>query len=192
MLHYMPQIWTSDNSDAISRLRIQYGTSLVYPWSSVSAHVSVTPNHQVGRTTPFRTRGETAFTGSFGYELDLSQLSDEDREEVKRQTSQFKQCRQLLLDGDLYRLRSPFRSNEAAWMVVSPDRSEALVTRVSILAIANPAFASLPLRGLDPAATYAVEGTSLKASGDALMQIGLPIPDRHGDFLSSLWHLRRV
>ncbi len=90
ILHYMPQIWTSDNTDAISRLSIQYGTSLVYPWSAISAHVSVVPNHQVGRVTPFKTRGEVAFTGAFGYELDLSILSGEDREEVKRQTAFYK------------------------------------------------------------------------------------------------------
>ena len=191
ILQYMPQIWTSDNSDAISRLRIQYGTSLAYPWSSISAHVSVSPNHQIGRSTPFQTRGDVAFTGAFGYELDLSQLSEEDRGEVKKQTAKFKQYRQLLLDGDLFRLRSPFRSNETAWMVVSPDQSEALVTHVTVLAIANPAYGYLPLRGLDPEDTYETEeGT--RYGGDALMQIGLPIPNRMGDFQSTLWFLRRV
>lgn len=192
MLHYMPQIWTSDNSDAIARLRIQYGTSLAYPWSAITAHVSVVPNHQVGRVTPFRTRGDVAFTGSFGYELDMSQLSAEDREEVKRQCAQFKECRQLLMDGDLYRLRSPFQSNEAAWMVVSPDKGEAIVTRVTVLGMANPLLINLPLKGLDESAMYELDGTLQKFGGDALMQIGLPVPERNGDFLSSLWRLRRV
>jgi alpha-galactosidase len=192
ILHYMPQSWTSDNSDAVARLKVQYGTSLVYPWSSVSAHVSVVPNHQLGRVTPFRTRGDVAFTGAFGYELDISQLSAQDREEVKRQTSLYKECRLLLMEGDLYRLRSPFKSNGAAWMVVASDKSEAVVTRVTILAIANSNLEFLPLRGLDPAATYEVAETSERYGGDYLMQIGLPIPERHGDFLSSLWRLRRV
>lgn len=102
LIIYMPQIWTSDNSDAISRLRIQYGTSIVHPWSSIAAHVSVVPNHQVHRVTPFRTRGEIAFTGAVGYELDLSALADEDREEVKRQIGFYKQWRSLLQKGDLY------------------------------------------------------------------------------------------
>jgi alpha-galactosidase len=192
MLHYLPQIWTSDNTDAIARLRIQYGTSLAYPWSAISAHVSVSPNHQIWRATSCRTRGDVAFTGAFGYELDLSVISDEDREEVKRQTAQYKQCRDLLRDGDLYRLRSPFRTNEAAWIVVAPDQSEALVTRVSILTVANSPHDFLPLRGLDATAAYEIEGTADKFGGDALMQIGLPVPDRYGDFLSNLWHLRRV
>ena len=134
ILYYMPQIWTSDNTDAISRLKIQYGTSVVYPLSAISAHVSVVPNHQVGRITPLKTRGDVAFTGAFGYELDVSLLGAEDREEIKRQTAFFKQVRRLLLNGDLYRLRSPFDSNEAAWMIVSPDKDEALVTHVTILA----------------------------------------------------------
>ena len=98
ILYYMPQIWTSDNTDAICRLKIQYGTSVVYPWSTISAHVSVVPNHQVGRITPLKTRGDVAFTGAFGYELDVSILSAEDREEVKRQTAFYKQVRELLLN----------------------------------------------------------------------------------------------
>ena len=190
ILYYMPQIWTSDNTDVISRLCIQYGTSLVYPWSTIAAHVSVVPNHQVGRVTPFKTRGEVAFTGAFGYELDLSVLSDEDRAEVKRQTALYKQMRQLLLDGDLYRLRSPFESNEAAWMMVSPARDEALVTHVTILAQPNAAQRFLRLKGLDAAANYKVG--DLARRGDALTNIGLPIPYPFGDFVSCQWHLTKT
>ena len=122
ILYYMPQIWTSDDTDAICRLKIQYGTSLLYPWSAISAHVSVVPNHQLGRITPLRTRGHVAFTGAFGYELDVSLLEADEREEIKRQTALYKKVRQLLLNGELYRLRSPFESNEAAWMLVSPTK----------------------------------------------------------------------
>jgi alpha-galactosidase len=190
ILHYMPQIWTSDNTDAISRLSIQYGTSLVYPWSAISAHVSVVPNHQVGRVTPFETRGEVALTGAFGYELDLSILSDEDREEVKRQTAFYKRVRKLLLDGDLYRLRSPFESNEAAWMVVSPARDEALVTHVTIRALPNAAQRFLRLKGLEAAANYKIG--DLVRRGDALMNIGLPAPYPSGDFVSCQWHLMKT
>jgi alpha-galactosidase len=190
ILYYMPQIWTSDNTDAISRLSIQYGTSLVYPWSAIAAHVSVVPNHQVGRVAPFKTRGDVAFTGAFGYELDLSILSDEDRAEVKRQTAFYKQMRRLLLDGDLYRLRSPFESNEAAWMMVSPARDEALVTHVTILALPNSPQRFLRLKGLDASANYKIG--ELVRRGDALMSIGLPVPYPSGDFVSCQWHLRKT
>ena len=131
-----------------------------------------------------------AFTGAFGYELDLSILSDEDRAEVKRQTALYKQVRQLLLDGDLYRLRSPFESNEAAWMLVSPARDEALVTHVTILALPNAAQRFLRLKGLDAAANYKIG--DLVRRGDALMNIGLPIPYPSGDFVSCQWHLRKT
>ena len=140
--------------------------------------------------TPFKTRGEVAFTGAFGYELDLSLLSDEDRAEVKRQTALYKQVRQVLLDGDLYRLRSPFESNEAAWMMVSPARDEALVTHVTILALPNAAQRFLRLKGLDAAANYKIGDLSRR--GDALMNIGLPIPYPSGDFVSWQWHLRKI
>jgi alpha-galactosidase len=190
ILYYMPQIWTSDNTDAICRLKIQYGTSLVYPWSSISAHVSVVPNHQVGRLTPLKTRGDVAFTGGFGYELDVSLLSAEEREEVKRQTAFYKQVRELLLNGDLYRLCSPFDSNETAWMVVSPDKDEALVTHVTILAPPNPPQRFLGLKGLDPAAEYKID--DLVYRGEALMNIGLPVPPPETDFVSCQWHLSRL
>jgi alpha-galactosidase len=190
ILYYMPQIWTSDNTDAISRLKIQYGTSVVYPWSAIAAHVSVVPNHQVGRLTSLKTRGDVAFTGAFGYELDLSLLGAEDREEVKRQTGFYKQVRQLLLRGDLYRLCSPFDSNEAAWMVVSPDKGEALVTHVTILAPPNAPQRFLRLKGLDAAAKYQID--NFVRRGDALMNIGLPIPYPSGDFVSCQWRLSRT
>lgn len=191
MLFYMPQTWTSDNSDAIARLRIQYGTSVVYPQSAMAAHVSVVPNHQVGRVTPLRTRGEVAFTGAFGYELDLSLLGDDEREEVRRQVRLYKQLRPFLIRADFYRLRSPFLSNEAAWMAVSPEKDEALVTHVTILARATPPQTFLRLKGLDPAAEYEIADTGT-FHGDALLQIGLPVPSAPGDFQSVQWHLRRV
>jgi alpha-galactosidase len=190
ILYYMPQIWTSDNTDAISRLKIQYGTSLVYPWSTIAAHVSVVPNHQVGRVTPFKTRGDVAFTGAFGYELDVSKLTSEDREEVNRQTAFYKQVRHLFIDGSLYRLRSPFETNEAAWMVVAPGKDEALVTHVTILSLPNAADRFLKLKGLDPNSRYTI-GDNVHR-GDALMRVGIPVPYPTGDFLSHLWHLRKA
>lgn len=194
ILAYMPQIWTSDNSDAITRLRIQYGTSLVYPFSTMAAHVSAVPNHQVGRTTPFRTRGDVAFTGAFGYELDLNALSTAEKTEVKRQTSFYKQVRPLLISGDLYRLKNPCASREAAWMIVAPDASEALVTHVTVLAEPNAPFANLKLRGLDAAKTYRVRiaDTETLMAGDVLMHAGLPVPAAPADFISHQWHLAAI
>lgn len=194
ILAYMPQIWTSDNSDAITRLRIQYGTSLAYPLSAMAAHVSAVPNHQVGRVTPFRTRGDVAFTGAFGYELDLAALSPEEKAEVKRQTAFYKQVRPLLISGDLYRLKSPFTSQEAAWMIVAADGSEALVTHVTVLAEPNAPHRYLKLRGLDPKKNYSVriEDISTVIAGDVLLHAGLNVPDASADFISRQWYLTAV
>ncbi|MFA6962550.1 MAG: alpha-galactosidase [Opitutaceae bacterium] len=194
ILAYMPQIWTSDDSDAIARLRIQYGTSLAYPFSTMAAHVSAVPNHQVGRTTPFRTRGDVAFTGAFGYELDLAALPDDEKTEVKRQTAFYKQIRPLLLTGDLYRLKNPYASQETAWMIVAPDAAEALVTHVTTLAEPNAPYRSLKLRGLDPQKTYRVviDGTETLMSAGVLMHIGLPVPAAAADFTSCQWHLNTL
>lgn len=194
ILAFMPQIWTSDNSDAITRLRIQYGTSLAYPFSTMAAHVSAVPNHQVGRVTSFRTRGDAAFTGAFGYELDLGALSNEEKTEVKRQIAFYKQVRPLLLSGDLYRLKSPFDSQEVAWMLVSADTSEALVTHVTVLAEPNAPYRYLKLRGLDPKKTYRVRlnDTDTVMAGDVLLHAGLHVPAAPGDFASLQWHLTAV
>lgn len=191
ILAYFPQIWTSDNSDAITRLRIQYGTSLAYPLSTLAAHVSAVPNHQVGRVTPFRTRGDVAFTGAFGYELDLGSLSPDEKTEVKRQTAFYKKVRPLLLSGDLHRLKNPHESNEAAWMIVAADASEALVTHVTTLAEPNAPLRTLKLRGLDPRKTYRVslDGSETRMAGDVLMHAGLPVPAAGADFVSVQWHL---
>ncbi len=194
ILAYFPQIWTSDDSDAIQRLRIQYGTSLAYPFSTMAAHVSAVPNHQVGRVTPLRTRGDVAFTGTFGYELDLGAMTDDEKAEVRRQTTFYKQVRGLLMSGDLYRLKSPYDSQETAWMIVSTDKAEALVTHVTVLAEPNAPCARLKLRGLDPSKTYRVRrgDTETCVAGDVLMHAGLPVPVALGDFHSVQWHLRAM
>lgn len=194
ILAYMPQIWSSDNSDAITRLRIQYGTSLAYPFSTMAAHVSAVPNHQVGRVTSFRTRADVAFTGAFGYELDLGALTEEEKTEVKRQTAFYKQIRPLLLTGDLYRLKSPFTSQETAWMIVSADATEALVTHVTVLAEPNTPHLFLKLRGLDPKKSYRVriDNSDTVIAGDLLMYAGLAVPSAPADFTSRQWHLTAV
>lgn len=122
MLYYAPQTWTSDDSDAIERIKIQYGTSMVYPLSSMGAHVSVTPNHQLFRNTPLSTRANVAYFGAFGYELNIAKLSEEEQEEIKKQVEFVKQYRGLIQKGTFYRLLSPFEGNIAAWIVVSEDK----------------------------------------------------------------------
>jgi alpha-galactosidase len=189
ILHYMPQIWASDNSDAIARLRIQYGASLAYPLNTIAAHVSTVPNHQNGRITPLPTRGAVAFTGAFGYELELSKLNAGDLAETKRQIAFYKQIRSLLANGELYRLKNPFESQEAAWMIVAQDRREALVTHVYQLIESNPRRHYLYLRGLDPSLQYRINNTDQILRGDALISAGLPVPQPTQDFASTQWHL---
>jgi alpha-galactosidase len=192
MLYYMPQTWTSDNTDAISRLRIQYATSLVYPLSTMGSHVSAVPNHQVGRVTPSRTRGNVAMSGNLGYELDLSLMGAQDKAEVKRQVAQYKELRGLIQFGDFYRLRSPFEGNDTAWMIVAPDRSEAFVVYVHVLAEANAPLGWLRLQGLNPSARYRCEADGKIYGGDQLMYAGLILPAFNADFLSVAWHLRAL
>src|SRR5690606_12011534 len=136
MLYYAPQAWTSDNTDAIERLKIQYGTSIVYPLSSIGAHVSVVPNHQVGRITSIETRANVAFFGVFGYELDVTNIPSEEKEKMKQQISFYKENRSLLQTGTFYRIHSPFEDpyNITSWMVVSKDQKEAIVGYYQVLA----------------------------------------------------------
>ena len=195
MLYYMPQTWTSDNTDAISRLHIQYGTSLVYPISSMGAHVSAVPNHQVHRMTSLEMRGLVAMSGNFGYELDLTKFTEEEKALVKQQVEQYKAFRPLAQFGDFYRLRSPFEGNEAAWMFVSEDKSEAAVFYFRVLAQPNAPFAWLRLKGLLPEADYALAGEEAEAAvygGDHLMYAGLQVPRLTGDYQGHMWHFKRV
>ena len=131
MLYYMPQTWTSDNTDAICRLKIQHGTSFLFPPVTMGAHVSACPNHQVGRTTPLATRFAVAAAGNLGYELDLTKLTDEERALVRKQVAQYHAYYDIIQNGDLYRLVSPFENDVCcAWEYVSADRYEALLTFV--------------------------------------------------------------
>jgi len=201
ILFYMPQTWTSDNADPISRLKIHHGTSLIYPASTMDANIAVSPNHYFKRATSLRTRGHVAMAGLFGFQLDLSQLSESDISEATILTALAKRTRQLRATGDLFRLRDPFAGESAAWMFVDPDRSEAVITYVHRLAEAHlpptrlsaghPSPSHLKLTGLDPAATYrCVDEPALAWSGDLLMQVGLPFEITE-DFQSVFWHLRR-
>jgi len=193
MLYYTPQVWCSDNTDAIARLRIQHGTSIVYPPCTMGAHVSAVPNHQLHRTTPMRTRGHVALAGQFGFELDLTDLDATDLTEAKDLTALAKRTRHLLRSGDHHRLLDPNTGNVAAWMLVAPDQGEAVVTAVLALAEPNWRLQPLKLRGLDPKALYrSVHGPAGEWTGDVLMELGLPLTALKQDFQSCLWHLKRV
>lgn len=199
MLYYAPQCWTSDNTDAVERLRIQYGTSFVYPPSSMGCHVSESPNQQTFRNTPLSTRAETAYFGCFGYEMDLDTLTEEEKEEVKEQIQYYKRIRKLVMDGIFYRLISPFEGDEAAWMVVSEDKRHALAGYYRMRQPANAPLKRLTLKGLDPDVRYQIRETGLEAYGDELMRAGMAISDyasgirekkeRQGDYQSRLFEL---
>ncbi|MCI8808782.1 MAG: alpha-galactosidase [Oscillibacter sp.] len=176
ILYYAPQGWASDDSDAVERLKIQYGTSFCYPISSIGAHVSAVPNHQIQRQTPLATRGNVACFGAFGYELDLNRLTPEERKEVRRQIAFVKEYREVLQFGDFYRLLSPFDGNFTAWMSVSPDKKTALVGWYKVLNEVNAPFHRVKLQGLDPDLCYTVNGGS-QHFGDELMRIGMATSD---------------
>ncbi len=191
MLYYMPQTWTSDDTDAIERLKIQFGTSMVYPPISMGCHVSAVPNHQANRTTPLETRGVSAMAGNFGYELDITKLSAEEKEELKEQISLYKEIREIVQFGTLYRLKSPFNSNEVAWMMISEDKNEVVVSYVRQWALVNESFRNLKLTALDKDSEYEIIGEDTILSGDELMYIGLNIPELYGDYVSKLWKLKK-
>ena len=223
MLYFAPQTWTSDDTDASERTKIQYGTSYVYPVVSMGSHVSAVPNHQMHRMTPIETRANVAYFGTFGYELDLNLLSEAELESVKKQVAFMKEYRELIqVDGDFYRLLSPFEGNDTAWMVVARDKSQAVAAFYQRMNKVNASWLRLKLQGLDadtlyevscdlaPSASYddniakiyglRTDEDMVKtycAYGDELMQVGIPI-DREdlnkkgGDFASLLYTLKKV
>lgn len=176
MLYYSPQIWCSDNTDAINRTRIQYGTSFFYPVSAVGAHVSAVPNHQTGRVTSFHTRGVTAMAGTFGYELNPVLLSDEEKQQVREQIASYKKYERLINEGTYWRLSDPIHDEIAAWMSVSKEQDRALVSVVRLMAEANQAAVYVRLRGLKPKAVYLEEYSGKQYSGAALMHTGIVLP----------------
>ena len=192
MLYYMPQTWTSDDTDVVERLKIQYGTSIVYPVSTICSHVSAVPNHQVHRTTSFATRGNAAMFGNFGYELDITRLKQDEIELIKKQVLQYREFAELMRSGDLYRLKSPFEGNETAWMFVSEDQKDAFVTYVRVLAKPNEPLKRIFPKGLNQDFDYAIDGESDLFGGDLLMYAGLNIPFMEGDFQSCTWRLRAM
>ena len=209
MLYYAPQAWTSDDTDALERLKIQYGTSYCYPICSMGSHVSAAPNHQVFRNTPIKTRADVAYFGTFGYELDFNKLPKEEHEQIKEQIAFMKEQQQLIMEGTFYRLLSPFEGTETAWMVVSPDRKKALVGYYRMLQPMNEGYRWLKLAGLDADAEYRIKDTEYCMAadaytyyGDELMEKGFDISDTgfgpvtpeiyQGDYQSRLFIVEQI
>lgn len=193
MLYYSPQIWCSDDTDAIERLSIQEGTALVYPLSAMGAHVSDCPNHSVGRVTPFETRGHVALAGTFGYELDVTRIPEEDRKMIPAQTEMYHKYHELVREGDYYRIAS-YRENHRydCWAVASKDKQEVLVTYVHVLGTPNSHSRKIYLQGFDSDAVYALEGTEEKYTGEMLVKGGFLMRGFWGDFKSRLYHFIKV
>ncbi len=175
MLYYSPQIWCSDNTDAMNRLDIQYGTSFFYPASAVGAHVSACPNHQTGRTVPLSTRADVALAGSFGYELDLRLLSDEEKAQVTQQIKEFHDYYDLTHEGDYYRLTDRENTSFTAWEFVAPDKSRALVEVVKKDAWGNPLPVHVNVKGLDDNATYVCNINGIKRTGKTWNRAGITL-----------------
>ncbi len=186
------QSWASDNTDAVARQRIQYATSYVYPTSTMTAHVSVSPNQQTGRQTSFETRGNCAMSGVFGYELDLTQMSDDEKAMVTKQVAEYKEVRHLVQFGDFYRLKSPYTSNECAWMFVSPDKKDVLVKQFQTMADAQALSTITKLVGLDPQKHYQNVETKEIFGGDELMNVGFFNPFYHHDYASSSYRFKAI
>ncbi|MDE5951660.1 MAG: alpha-galactosidase, partial [Acetatifactor sp.] len=205
MLYYSPQIWCSDDTDAVERLAIQEGTALIYPLSAMGAHISVCPNHAIGRNTPFETRGYVALAGTFGYELDITKLSPEDKDMVSRQTAMYHRFNDLVREGDYYRIAS-CQDNHLydCFQVVSKDKEESLVFYVQVLGEPNQHGRILQLQGLDENAEYRLyeadmqgdteeiaRDTGRVCSGQLLQNGGMLVERLWGDFRAKLIWLKR-
>ncbi len=194
ILYYMPQNWTSDDTDAIERLKIQYGTSIVYPACAMTAHVSCVPNHQTGRSTPISFRHSVAMAGNFGYELDITKFTEEEKQYTREQVQYYKSIRGLVQYGDLYRILSPFDSNYVALIYVSKDKREALLFLYKIMNVPNGPLWRLRLEGLKPELNYRIDDSDMVISGEQLMRYGLNEPGElsWGDYNSKIIHLGAV
>ncbi|GAB6168606.1 alpha-galactosidase [Clostridium carnis] len=198
MLYYAPQTWTSDNTDAIERLKIQYGSSFVYPLISMGSHVSESPNQQVFRETSLETRANVAYFGNLGYELNVNELLDNEKEQIKNQIKFYKENREVFQYGKFYRLKNPYTNNISGWMIISKDKKIVIVGCYKILNYANEGRERLKLVGLDSNETYELRYPYKKElKGDELMNVGVSISNEYfcnngNDFSSVLYVLRKL
>ena len=191
VLYYFPQIWTSDDTDAYERTKIQWGTATCYPQSAMSCHVSACPNHQTQRITPFNTRGVVASLGPTGYELDPTKLSEQEITQVKTQIADYEKVADLLLQGDSFRLCNPFSGNYFAQMIVAKDKRAAYLCGVRTHGVPCDYDNFVALTGLSEEFTYRIEELDVTASGTALTTIGVRLP-RLPDFGAWTWHIVAV
>ena len=189
MMYYTPQIWCSDNTDALDRLQIQYGTSFGYPVSAVGSHVSAVPNHQTGRITSLHTRGVVAMAGTFGYELNLGKLSQEEKEEIRSQVEEYRKFAPLIQTGLYYRLSDPVKEEYAAWAFISEDQKEVLLNVVMQEIHGNMTVNYVKLQGLKCSVVYRDTETGKVYNGAALMEAGIPMPVEMGEFKAYQMHL---
>ena len=192
MLYYTPQIWCSDNTDAVDRVRIQYGTSFGYPVSAVGSHVSAVPNHQTGRKTSLHTRGVCAMAGTFGYELDPAKMTDEERREIREQIVEYKKYAQLVQNGLYYRLSNPFAEEIGAWEFASEDGKEVLVNVVMLEIHGNMTVNYVKLKGLCAGQFYKDSRTGKIYPAEALMEVGIPMPLEFGEYKAYQIYLEMV
>lgn len=190
MMHYMAQNWTSDNTDALCRTKIQYGYSLLYPPIMMTAHVSTVPNHQVGRITSLETRGRVAMSANFGYELNLMKTSKEELRTIENQISFYKQHRKLFQFGEFYRLKAPGEYFETAWMFQNEE--EAIIIYFNGLARPAVPVNYLPVYYLDNLATYKEIETGRIYSGSELNYAGVTIPRVKEDYKTLIYHFIKV
>ncbi|WP_368247468.1 alpha-galactosidase [Clostridium perfringens] len=198
MLYYAPQTWTSDNTDAMERIKIQYGSSLVYPLISMGSHVSESPNQQVFRETALETRANVAYFGNLGYELDVNRLWDVEKEEIKKQIQFYKENREVFQFGEFYRIKNPYNNNISAWMVKSNDEKTIILGCYKLLNHANEGKERVKLFGLDKDGDYKLSYPYEKEfKGDELMNVGISMNDDYfcnsgNDFSSVLYLLRKI
>lgn len=193
ILYYSPMIWTSDNTDAWERSKIQYSTSLCFPLQAMSNHVSASPNIQIGRVTPLKSRIGVASLGTLGYEFCVKELNDKEREEILKQNIQYKKDARLILTGDLYRLRNPFTDNSFCEIVVSENKSEAYF--VFVHGLSDVVFwpkETVKLKGLKPNAKYCIVEKNEVVYGEELLNLGLTITLERGDFVGEILHIQEV
>ena len=192
MMCFFSQNWASDNTDAVSRLKIQHGASMVYPPLWITSHISASPNHQLARPTALSFREYVCQPFNLGYELNLLQMSPEEREEMKAQILRYKALRPLVQFGDFYRLRNPFEGADTAWMVSAQEGKHILVWYYKPYAQAEEAYLGVKLRHLEEEALYQLAETGEIYSGSILMHMGLTLQWKNGDHFSQFWHFERL
>ncbi|MDO4299176.1 MAG: alpha-galactosidase [Lachnospiraceae bacterium] len=192
MMYYTPQIWCSDNTDAVDRIRIQYGSSFGFPVSVVGSHVSAVPNHQTGRSTSLHTRGVVAMAGTFGYELDLGKLTEAELQEIREQIAEYHKYAPLIQNGLYYRLTNQFEGEVGAWAFVVEDKTEVLLNAVLLEIHGNMTVNYVKLQGLDTDAMYREKSSGKLYSGAAMMEAGVPLPVEFGEYRAYQMHFVRV